>query len=53
MSEQDDGTSAFGRFVSAWWRQPAAWWQFWHPMSGFPGGAILGLTLLAILLALT
>ena len=34
-----------------WLFEPAKWWQFWMPQSGFLGGCIMGLYI-ALFLAL-
>ena len=31
-----------GADVAYWWNQPADWWEFWLPQSGWIGGAVLG-----------
>jgi hypothetical protein len=41
-----------GRLVSAWFFREAAFWQFWRPQSGFPGGVIGGVVIMTALFGL-
>lgn len=40
------------RSLAVWSGHPGPWWKIWSPDSGIPGGAILGVVIFALLVAL-
>jgi hypothetical protein len=39
-----------GRLVRAWFFREAAFWQFWRPQSGLPGGVICGVVFCGVVI---